>query len=553
MVKVGRKAAELERVKLQTEIQKEKSEIRRKRLENKLKMSKEGGKGGPAKKTVKPEPEPMEDDDDNVLEDLVTTTETDKGQPSYSTLEPGGFVTKGTDRKSRLDKRHAKIAAAAGKPEEAEGEKEETEQEKLEREAGELTSQLKRAERAEAQAQEKEQKDKAKRYSQRITSGKFMKKPRAVTLVETKKRKKSMKMGDIASAEEEDDPDDIPEGFHLQEESPHCINMTRAEDYQAYLRQVVLEFERLIKSGATNISEEYAKVVQSMFWAVKANKQTILNGADPAEVVASVPDARCKAWRLKLSGKTAVDPTTLVDITDIGPQMASDIVNLKPQEIFELVEDELVGKSQEQVGRIKKCIGNICREQALAHRHAAEAADNLASLTDMVSLPILVKVISATMRPTVAIKIPEVDDMIARAEQKVEAIRQAKQKVGELKPIDEVVFAQNIPKYNPEWEHSPNGRATAYLATLVCRYMHELQQKDKKVVLSAKALETIYHTASSSIGKLISGKQYLGGAALEQLRDKVEAEGKELPFKKKKKLPLRSSGLAKTSGTALKD
>ena len=551
MVKVGRKAAELERVKLQTEIQKEKSEIRRKRLEKKLKMSKAGGKGGPAKKKVKPEPEPI-DDDDNFLEDLVTTTETDKGQPSYSTLEPGGFVTKGTDRKSRLDKRHAKIAAAAGKPEEAEGEKEETEQEKLEREAGELTSQLKRAERAEAQAQEKEQKDKAKRYSQRITSGKFLKKPRAVTLVETKKRK-SMKMGDIASAEEEDDPDDIPEGFHLQEESPHCINMTRAEDYQAYLRQVVLEFERLIKSGATNISEEYAKVVQSMFWAVKANKQTILNGADPAEVVASVPDARCKAWRLKLSGKTAVDPTTLVDITDIGPQMASDIVNLKPQEIFEIVEDELVGKSQEQVGRIKKCIGNICREQALAHRHVAEAADNLASLTDMVSLPILVKVISATMRPTVAIKIPEVDDMIARAEQKVEAIRQAKQKVGELKPIDEVVFAQNVPKYNPEWEHSPNGRATAYLATLVCRYMHELQQKDKKVVLSAKALETIYHTASSSIGKLISGKQYLGGAALEQLRDKVEAEGKELPFKKKKKLPQRSSGLAKTSRTESKD
>ena len=553
MVKVGRKAAELEWVKLQTEIQKEKSEIRRKRLENKLKMSKEGGKGGPAKKMVKPEPEPMEDDDDNVLEDLVTTTETDKGQPSYSTLEPGGFVTKGTDRKSRLDKRHVKIAAAAGKPEEAEGEKEETEQEKLEREAGELMSQLKRAERAEAQAQEKEQKDKAKRYSQRITSGKFMKKPRAVTLVETKKRKKSMKMGDIASAEEEDDPDDIPEGFHLQEESPHCINMTRAEDYQAYLRQVVLEFERLIKSGATNISEEYAKVVQSMFWAVKANKQTILNGADPAEVVASVPDARCKAWRLKLNGKTAVDPTTLVDITDIGPQMASDIVNLKPQEIMELVEDELVSKSEQQVGRIKKCIGNICREQALAHRHAAEAADNLANLTDLVSLPILVKVISATMGPTLAIKIPEVDDMIARAEQKVEAIRQAKQKVGELKPIDEVVFAQNIPKYNPEWEHSPNGRATAYLVTLVCRYMHKLQQKDKKVVLSAKALETIYHTASSSIGKLISGKQYLGGAALEQLRDKVEAEGKELPFKKKKKLPLRSSGLAKTSGTALKD
>ena len=245
----------------------------------------------------------------------------------------------------------------------------------------------------------------------------------------------------------------------------------------------------------------------------------------------------------------AIDPTTLVEDTEIGPQTASDVMNLKLQEIFELVEDELVGKTKEQVNIIKKCIGNICREQALAHRHAAEAADSLASLTDMVSLLILIKVISAMMRPTVAIAIPEVDEMMARAQQKVEAIKQAKQKVSELKPIDEVVFAQNVPKYNLEWEHSPNGQATSYLATLVCRYMHELQQKDKKVVLSAKALETIYHTASSSIGKLISGKQYLGGYALEQVRDKIEAEGKELPFRKKKKLLQRSSGLAKTSGS----
>ena len=137
-----------------------------------------------------------------------------------------------------------------------------------------MTSQLKKAERAEAQAQEKEQKDKAKWYSQRITSGRFLKQLKAVTLVEAKKRKKSMKMGDIASAEEEDDPDDVPEGFHLQEESPHCINMMRAEDYQAYLRQIVLDFERLIKSGATEVTEEYSKVIQSMFWAVKATEWT---------------------------------------------------------------------------------------------------------------------------------------------------------------------------------------------------------------------------------------------------------------------------------------
>ena len=76
--------------------------------------------------------------------------------------------------------------------------------------------------------------------------------------------------------------------------------------------------------------------------------------------------------------------------------------------------------------------------------------------------------------------------------------------------------------------------------------MNELQCKDKKLILSATALELIYHTASSSIGKLISGKQYLGGYQLDQVRDKAVEEGKELPFKKKKKVP-QEAGMPSTS------
>ena len=177
-----------------------------------------------------------------------------------------------------------------------------------------------------------------------------------------------------------------------------------------------MDFKPLLKNGATDLRESYVQVIQSMFWAVKVNKQTILNGADPDKVLASIPDPMCRAWKMKLNRKTAVDPGMLVDDTDIGSQTAAEMMKMKPQEVFELVEEELVGKSKEQINAIKKCIGNVCREQALAHRHAAEAADNLASLTELVSLPILIKVISVTMIPTVAIKIPEVDDMMAWAQ-----------------------------------------------------------------------------------------------------------------------------------------
>ena len=107
---------------------------------------KAGGKGGPAKNPKKTKWEP-DDDDDYFLDDLVVDTETAK-QPSYSILKPGGFVTKAEDQKERLEKRRAKRKD----DDEAEDDKQETEQEKLEREAGELSSQLKKAERAEAQA-----------------------------------------------------------------------------------------------------------------------------------------------------------------------------------------------------------------------------------------------------------------------------------------------------------------------------------------------------------------------------------------------------------------
>ena len=170
------------------------------------------------------------------------------------------------------------------------------------------------------------------------------------------------------SADEQDEEDEIPEGFHLQEESPHCLNMQRGEDFQAYLRQLVLEFERMLRAGGTDMKTEYGKVIESFFWACKANKQIICNGAVPEDVLASIKDPSCKAWKLKLNGKDCVDPTTLVPEPVVAPQRASDAVSFKkPDKILEAVKGELEGKTLLQIKELKITIANICRSQALAH------------------------------------------------------------------------------------------------------------------------------------------------------------------------------------------
>ena len=246
-----------------------------------------------------------------------------------------------------------------------------------------------------------------------------------MTLVPTKRKKKSMKMGDIASAEEEDKPDTIPEGFHLQEESPHCVNMERSKDFRAYLRQVFAEFKRLLKSGAKNIEEAYGQVVESFYWACRANKNTIIEDADREEILRAIKDPTCRAWKMKLSGRKYTK--SIIHEEPVGQQMALEIISMKPEEMFQMLEAELEMKTPEEIQHIKNMIKNLCKSQALAHRHAANSADYLAQLTDMVSLPATIKVMNSTLRPVVAVKIPEVDDMLERAQQKVEAIKKAKE------------------------------------------------------------------------------------------------------------------------------
>ena len=387
MFKVGRKAAELEQVKLQVEIQKKKSELRRKRLEKGSKMSSEKGTKGGRMKSPK-----QEDDDDDFLEDLVVDSDPKK-PATYSTLKPGGFVMKAEDQKGRLEKRRAKIEMA--KDDDDDDDDDETEKEQLERETRELESELRKTEKAAEKARDKEERVKVTRFSKRIQSGVFLKQPKAVSLVQTKKKRKSLKTEKILSAEEEDEEDEIPEGFHLQEESPHCLNMQRAEDFQAYLQQLVLEFERMLKAGGSDMRIEYGKVIESFYWACKANKQTICNDAKPDDVLASVKDPACKAWKLKLNGKESADPTTLIPEPPVAPQRASDAVSFKnPEEILEAVKEELAGKTPLQIKELKITIVNICRSQALAHQHAADAADHLVTLTEIASLPVVMTVMN---------------------------------------------------------------------------------------------------------------------------------------------------------------
>ena len=142
--------------------------------------------------------------------------------------------------------------------------------------------------------------------------------------------------------------------------------------------------------------EAYGQIIESFYWACKANKNTIIEKVDRDQVLQLIRDLKCKAWKFKLNSR----------------KRASEMVSMKPQEVIERVEEDLANKTLEQIKRIKDMIKILCASQALAHWHVANSADYLASLCNMVSLPVMIKLMNATLRLVVAVKIPEVDDML---------------------------------------------------------------------------------------------------------------------------------------------
>ena len=86
----------------------------------------------------------------------------------------------------------------------------------------------------------------------------------------------------IQSPDEEEDQEDepLPDGFHLLEESIHCVNIRESDGFKTYLNQICTEFVKMVKQGRC-VEEEYQKVVQSAYWACKAvGNGSLVAGAD---------------------------------------------------------------------------------------------------------------------------------------------------------------------------------------------------------------------------------------------------------------------------------
>ena len=231
-----------------------------------------------------------------------------------------------------------------------------------------------------------------------------------------KNKKKLIKLliADIQSPEEDEEEDEepLPEGFHLLEESVHCINIKKLEGFKAYLNEICTEFIKMVQQGC-GVEEEYRKVVRSMYWACKAvGNGSLISIVDPECVAGSVKDLNCIEWKLKLTGKMQAVPKELLIDEEEDPQVAVETMEIEEKEVYERIKDEYDKMSPEKQQELTHHVQGILHSNALAHRYAAAVAEYLADASRLLSMPAIIALSNATARLLVRIHLPIMNKFI---------------------------------------------------------------------------------------------------------------------------------------------
>ena len=394
-----------------------------------------------------------------------------------------------------------------------EEEEEEPDEEELERQrvVAEQKERLKESQQ-QTRAQSKEKKKEAKAFQDRMVS----------TIATAKKGKlKKVKLKKGQEEVEDVSGKPLPEGHRNLPNHVHCKNIRAANGFQQYVREIIKQFEKVVKEGK-NVAEEYRLIIQSVYWACKAVGVAGTRKADVDEVFAAIRDKDCAAWRMKLKGRKFLKP-------DIAAEYAEEEEAVlieqpwRPPNVDELLKDEIANKTPLQLDALNRDIKAAMEHQQKAHRHAADSLEKMEVIRMNTTIPMFVRIAEAIYRPLVVMRLPSVDDAL---DESLKIKRQREETRREFEsPIEDVAMFQNVPRCNKEWEFNAEGKATRMLAAIITRYIHERINKDTAKVLSAKSLHMKFGIAESSLGKVISGRQYKGGKEIgEYVPDDEEIE-----------------------------
>ena len=316
-----------------------------------------------------------------------------------------------------------------------------------------------------------------------------------------------------ASEEYKDDPKD------------KCGNPVEAAGFRATMKMLALELKEAVKKGK-NIEETYTDLIKSTIEVAKAMKYPGATMVELGDVLKSVKDPKCSAWRKYLKGETKMEPAD-AELEDEEPEGEGDLVIQGPilgKEATEAAAEAIHKLPPMLLADTKRQLKHLFEHTMQAHQHAAEASKCLKELHEQLPLDVFLRIADSAVRPLVILHVPRTEQIIEKLKDTAMKRTQERRKTGSTEVTD-VMISRNLlqcGKWTAEEEYRPH----KMIASIVYKYVREAMFKGNTVT---QTIVDEFGLPKTTIHRQLFGKKYPGGGqTLEKLRSqdrKVEATG----------------------------
>ena len=296
------------------------------------------------------------------------------------------------------------------------------------------------------------------------------------------------------------------------EKHVHCLNLSDAGEYQVWIREQLVEVERAVKTGGVVAKRAYKKFIEILRDGIfKMGTWSPIEAADVDQVLKTVIDPSCTAWRKRMKGVKTGNCRQIWKQREKKDQILRVAEDKEVPELADevLEEDTLKGKTPEEQRDIKLTIKQYFTHVKKAHEEASCAAGKLVQLVDVLDKDKFCAIAQAGTRPLVILEFPEVHKLI---DEKKEEVKKAEMRE-ELRNMDiEIVIAvQNLPTPLERWKTLKVLMPTRLLAAATYYFIYSQAVQDAP--MTNKAVAEKFKVPAGSLHRITSGRHYATGHA----------------------------------------
>ena len=174
-----------------------------------------------------------------------------------------------------------------------------------------------------------------------------------------------------------------------QETKDRCMNPVEAAGFRATMKMLALELKKAVKKGK-RVKETYEDLIVSTIRITKAMKYPSVATVETKDILNSIQDLECNAWKKHMQGISTMEPEEIVMEGDV-PENEEDLVIQGPiltEEATQAAVDAIQNLPLMLIADTKVQFRTLFAHIEKVHRHAAEATKTLRELHDKLPLEV---------------------------------------------------------------------------------------------------------------------------------------------------------------------